>query len=453
MAVTEVLDISDLATNDDLWIYGAGPRGEEIASHLKHLPSLRICGFFDTSKNGDFLGLPMIHPGSFEGPKQATKVIIATPAADAVVPLLGSLGFANIYHVDQLIEAIASEETLHYLPGALPEGKPAKPISAMEARVRAAGARLLIHDRQLELGFRKLRELALESGYIFVQDNVAGCAFRHSGDQPSLVRFYDEAVRQEILPGAELAKQQQRAIARGLPPVFINTMLKSGTGFLTKVLAEHLDLPQFFTTLGGSPNDWAIPAYVAKLAEGGALTVQHLDASAENLDILAAAGVKKIYLHLRDPRQSTVSYMHHLENNLVNDLYPLRNWIQPFLPADYCQRTWQGKVDWHAKNHVVGQIHWVQEWLTATASDPRFDILIKDFNAFRKDEVGTVNEVLGFFEIDHRVTASDMPPKHEVPHFRSGQAEEWRKVFSPRQQKIHWALIPDAMAARFGWRE
>lgn len=325
------------------------------------------------------------------------------------------------------------------------------PISAREALIRASAAKLLVKQHALELGYHKLRKLAMESGWIHVEDDIAGCAFRQSSEQHVLVKFWDAAVRRGLLPGEKLRQQQDRAIERGLPPVLINTMLKSGTGYLTKVLTEKFSLPQYFITLRGSPNDWLLPSYLAQFAKGGAVSVQHMDASPDNLDQLAAAGIRKIYLHIRDPRQATVSYLHHLENNLVGDLYALRNWIQPFLPGNYTELSWSQKVDWHARNHVPGLIQWLQEWLFVVEHDSRFEILLIDFNRFRQDEAGAINEVLAFFGIDERISTGDLPDKKNVPHFRSGQSEEWRSVFTKRQQAIMHALMPAAWFDRFGW--
>ncbi len=452
MPAVEILDLADLPHDRPLWIYGAGVQGKALLSHLRTLGQHAVGGFFDSFKEGDCDGLSVCHPKALEEKPESVTVAIATLDTETVERLLAGLAFPAVFRANLFLQACGTQENIHYLPGALPNGGPIEPISIEEGRVRAVGARLLVQHKELETGFHRLRQLALQSAIIHVEDDIAGCAFRQAGDQKTLVAFYDEAVRKGILPGTELADKQAKAKAKGLSPVFINTMLKSGTGFLTKILREHLDLPQYFTTLRGSPNDWILPRYMELFAAGGALSVQHLDASETNLDILAAKGVSKIYLHIRDPRQATVSYMHHLENNLSGELFALRNWIQPFLPDNYAQMDWPQKTAWQAKNHVPGQIHWIQEWVTAAERDPRFDIMIIDFDEFRRNEVATINKVLGFFGIDYQVTEADMPQKKDVPHFRSGQTEEWRGVFTPRQQEIHWQLIPESLAARFGWR-
>lgn len=453
MPAVEILDLVDLPSDQPIWIYGAGEQGETLLSHLRALGQSKVHGFFDSFKAGSRAGLDVLHPKTFEGEPGGVTVVLATLDRANVEPLLENLGFRSVFRANLFLQAIEAQGNIHYLPDTLANGEPTRPISFEEGRIRAAGGRLLIQHKDLATGFCRLRRLALESGIIHVEDDIAGCAFRQAGDQKTLVSFYDEAVRKGILPGKALAEKQAEAMAKGLPPVFINTMLKSGTGFLTKVLREHLDLPQYFTTLRGSPNDWILPGYMEKFAAGGALTVQHLDAGEANLDLLAAKGIAKIYLHIRDPRQATVSYMHHLENNLSGELFALRNWIQPFLPADYIQMDWRQKTAWQAKNHVPGLIHWTQEWVTAAERDSRFDIMIVDFDEFRRDEVATINKILSFFGIDYQVSEADMPHKKDVPHFRKGKTEEWREVFTARQQEIHWQLIPKPLATRFGWRE
>ena len=407
----DVLDLTDLPTACPIWIYGAGPKGRDILCLVRALPDLQIKGFFDTFKTGTCDDMQVIHPKNCPDAPEEVAVLHATSELQKVLALLDGLGIHRVFDLDIFLTAYGHQKNIHYLPQCLPNGAPEHPLPFEEGRIRAVGARVLVLKKQLEPGFTRLRKLATECGIIHVEDDIAGCALRQSMDHQLLASYYDEAVKQGIMPGEKLDKEQEDAIARGIPPIFINTILKSGTGFFTKVFKDQLHMPQFFTTLRGSPNDYILPTYMKKFARGGAITVQHLDASAANLDTLADCGVKKIFLHIRDPRQATVSYLHHLENNLSGELFALRNWIHPFLPHNYPSLEWKEKVAWHARNHVITLIHWIQEWLYVADNDPRFDIMILDFNELRRDEAGTINKVMRFFDLGDRVTTSDIPDK------------------------------------------
>ncbi len=452
MAIIDLLDAIDLPTDSPVWIFGAGIVGKQARELLQVLGLHDVVGFFDNYKSGNHAGLPVLHPSDAPEMSKKASIVMATQATDEVLRPLKAYGFSRFYSLHKVLKAVETQTNIACMPDALLHKDRYIPIDFKSGCIRAAGARQLVQNGHLETGFQRLRQLANDHAIIHIEDDIAGCAFRQVTDQETLVRFYDEAVKQSLWPGPETEEKQQKAIERGLPTVCINTMLKSGTGFLTKILQEQLDLPQYFITLRGSPNDWLLPGYTQKFAQGGSLSVQHMDASERNMDILAEAGVQKIYLHVRDPRQATVSYMHHLENNLVGEIYALRNWIQPFLPCNYPKMSWKEKTAWHAKNHVIGLIHWVQEWVTAAENDDRFEILMIDFNEFRTHEVATINRILTFFRIDYQVTESDLPKKKDVPHFRAGRNEEWREVFNERQQEIIWELMPDKLCARFGWK-
>lgn len=453
MFFEQILDLSDLSTERTVVIYGAGESGKLIKHCLEHLSGYKIKCFLDTFKKGLFLDLDIIHPDDFIGNKDDVQIVITSPDTKNIIALLKENNFKYIYDAHLFCHQWKLGNNLQYLPNAIDNSSALLQMSVEEARVRAVGARLLIQKQQLNTGFQRLRQLALKYAYIHINDNLASCAFRQYSDENSLVRFYNKAVNENHLPAPELKQQQNLAKKRNLPPVFINTMLKSGTGFLTKVIQNKLNLPQFFTTLGGFPNDWIIPEYLKLFSQGGALTVQHLDASEKNLDLLAASNIRKIYLHIRDPRQATVSYMHHLENNLIDEQYALRNCIQPFLPCEYSKMKQSDKTAWHARNHVPGLIRWTQEWILTADNDPRFEILIIEFNKFKKDEVGTINRILNFFEIDLKISKNDIPEKKDIPHFRQGRSQEWRETFTPQQQEILWNLIPKGLATRFDWKK
>ncbi len=109
-------------------------------------------------------------------------------------------------------------------------------------------------------------------------------------------------------------EQQQANRAKGYGYAFLNTMPKSGSVFLADHLASLYRTPFARIGVDSFPRSLVIPGRAEVLAQGGLWDQMHLDASPENLDQLERAGIRKIYLHVRDPRQATLSWAHHLES-------------------------------------------------------------------------------------------------------------------------------------------
>jgi len=101
-------------------------------------------------------------------------------------------------------------------------------------------------------------------------------------------------------------------MADNLPGIFLNTMPKSGSLYLWQVLEYGLCVPACRVSHSTFPGDIIVPEWLDRLRCGNVVTQEHIPASLENLAAMSRAGVKKIIVHVRDPRQATVSWMHHI---------------------------------------------------------------------------------------------------------------------------------------------
>ena len=182
-----------------------------------------------------------------------------------------------------------------------------------------------------------------------------------SGRALELVRILDDVQRR--FPDIEVGRlsgfipEQRAAIAREIPSILLITMPKSGSVYTAMRLSEVLDAPQCRISLDLIPVDHVIPSWVESFAMGGAVCQEHLDASTENLQILAASGVKKLQIHLRDPRQATLSWVHHVETMIGENAY-LRDLLSPLLPDGYDEFLFSRKIDWHIDNHLPTLVKW-----------------------------------------------------------------------------------------------
>jgi hypothetical protein len=119
--------------------------------------------------------------------------------------------------------------------------------------------------------------------------------------------------------------------------ILINTMPKSGSIYLTRTIATSLGIEYSLVSLvsGLFPSYCMMPAAFKRFRRGNVVRQEHFDASPFNLEICARY-VDRMVLHLRDPRQSTLSWTHHF--NRYHDRHPgstVGTVHQP--PEDYCR--------------------------------------------------------------------------------------------------------------------
>ncbi|MEQ8345372.1 MAG: glycosyltransferase family 2 protein [Sneathiellaceae bacterium] len=243
------------------------------------------------------------------------------------------------------------------------------------------------------------------------------------------------------------------AIARGVPPIMLVSLPKSGSVYLQNGLITLLRVPHLRISLSRFPNDYPVGEALRLFAEGGAVAQSHLDASTANLDALAAAGIQRIHVHVRDPRQASVSWTAHVAAELVGEHAFLRHLTDPLPPAGFADLPLADRLEWHARNHFPACLRWLMQWLHVAEADPRFRIRFTDHEVLQADALTVFRDLLEHFGAPReQVTqASIRAPRQGVDHYRQGSNTEWRRVLPPAVQGWMNGLMPPALKARFGW--
>lgn len=278
-----------------------------------------------------------------------------------------------------------------------------------------------------------------------------------AGRAEELAELYDRALRQHPamhLDHADGFLAEQRAgIDRGIPGVCIFTMPKTGTEFINARLCTALNVPRSRLSLHLFPDDIVIPSWSERVARGGTVCVEHVDANPRNLDRLVTNGIVKVVLHVRDPRQATLSWVHHVET-LTGDRAHFRRRLSPPLPSTYGTWDFSAKLAWHLKHHLPQLVRWTGDWVQAAAQrDAGTEILFTRYEDFRQDDAAYFNRILDFYGISRGAFHDVMPTvAKENLHFRKGEVDEWVRVFSDEQREMAERAIPPQLARRFGWR-
>lgn len=234
------------------------------------------------------------------------------------------------------------------------------------------------------------------------------------------------------------------------PPVFLNTMPKSGSVFIMESLAKALDVPYVPVSPGYFPDDLLLLGAMRRLALGGAVTQCHCPPHATNIALMCAFS-DRIVIHVRDPRQATLSWLHHVQTfQAQKDALVV---LSPRLPEDYFDKDLAAQIDWQIDNHLPCVVQWLETWLkVAEGGKSGIRILFSTYEDFHGDPRKFLEKILAFYDVpDARYEIQGLE-KTTGRNFRKGTIDEWREVFDPDQAERATAAIPDHMFERFGWR-
>lgn len=239
--------------------------------------------------------------------------------------------------------------------------------------------------------------------------------------------------------------------AQGLPGILLNTLPKSASESIWNRLAEGLAMAQGHVSLGLFPDCCLMPHRVGILGEGGMIAKEHIPASPHNLKVLTDAGLKKVVLNLRDPRQAALSWAHFVRNDVSMRLMaPIWRKIVP--PREILESDFSALLDWVIARYLPLAIRWIADWTrhAGSAETANVQVYPARFERFRGDPEGYLRGVLDFLEIEPDRFA--MSAKAETIHLRRGAVEEWREVLTAGQRERAWAAIPPELAEFWGWQ-
>ena len=142
-------------------------------------------------------------------------------------------------------------------------------------------------------------------------------------------------------------------IALGLSSVVVVTQPKSASIPIANIFCSGFNLPSFAYSLA---NVEVIQSWARDYARGGACYVTHLEPSAQNIDRLKQASIEKVIVHVRDPRQSLLSMIHHLTR------YP--NNLPALSRNAFDGRSISDQVS-ELMDFYIRRIRWIQGWMDA----------------------------------------------------------------------------------------
>lgn len=230
-------------------------------------------------------------------------------------------------------------------------------------------------------------------------------------------------------------------IAKRLPSIVLVTQAKSASVSVGRIFNSGFNLPSFSYSLMTLE---VIDSWARDYARGGACNNIHLEPDPHNIARLKRAGLDKVIVHIRDPRQSLLSLIHHFPR------YPQDS---PVLARGAFDREPIGRqLDVMFLTYLEG-IRWIQRWVDA---EKEIQILFSTFEDFVMDRDRFMERYIEFYGGPREFFSYDAAVSEHAGtdyHFRRGQIDEWRSVFSAAQAKRLSEWLPETLKSRFGWRD
>ena len=253
------------------------------------------------------------------------------------------------------------------------------------------------------------------------------------------VNFYDEAIRNGLWPDKGTSAAQAAAIERGLPSILLVTMPKSASVFIWTTIASSLEMPMFKVALTRRLTEEAlVPSLLNVFVQGGMSAQHHLAPTKPNIDALKKAGLTKFILHIRDPRQASVSWWHYTQKvGGARDRKRAQKEIEDVL--------------WHQYLEVASK--WLHEWLDIADNGTDFQVVLSTHEQMLGRESEHITTLLQKLDVPSDLIDLQLSERTGKTHFRKGAKDEWLEFFSDEFKQRSTELIPNPLARRFGWQE
>ena len=230
-------------------------------------------------------------------------------------------------------------------------------------------------------------------------------------------------------------------------PIIIVTVPKTGTAFIRSTLRKMLDIEGPCISEGEWPNLLTSNYALGKCLKNNGFTVTHLQGTRYNVDALKNKGIKKIIVQVRDPRQSTLSCLHHLDNIREKTTFS----SQYFHVDNYFELNFEQKLDYQMKYEFPEFCQATERWLDMASLDD-FEIKFMTFSHMKSQPESYFKEIFEYFGINGEVGEIASPKPGEA-NFRKGQEDEWKSVFTEQQKTIASETISRRLKSQFGWED
>jgi hypothetical protein len=238
-----------------------------------------------------------------------------------------------------------------------------------------------------------------------------------------------------------------------LPPVTLVTLPKAGSIFIHKALRQTLQVPLVKINASYTFGTSLRYANLMRLAAGNAICREHFEADPVLTEALAQVGIRKLNVHIRDPRGAIVSWTRNMErSNEAGGPVSVMLHCQHLMPEAYSQWPFPDRLTWQVEHHLPRYVAWIADWMALIDRSTALDVRITTYEDFTRDNRGFIIDLLKFFEVPYRESWVN------IPEYKVGSANVFSKSGKTTAEQMGdslyaqaTAMLPPDLCARFGW--
>lgn len=281
-----------------------------------------------------------------------------------------------------------------------------------------------------------------ESALVLIAAEEAGLTQQISnylGDQISTYQNINLLIDYDPALIRRLSELRINNISRGLPSIMLITQGKSGSIPISNIFNSGFNLPSYCYTFSPA---YMIESWAKDFQRGGACYTTHVTANDWNVKIIKDAGIEKIIVNVRDPRQALLSLINHIEKYRDQGNYYIRS---GFLELDL-----ESKVEVLLPKYKES-IDFILTWCKY---EHELNILFTTFEDFVNDKFEFTKKCLNYYGVSTKYfsieSAFYIDPTFDS-HFRLGSTDEWKSEFSVAAVEKLNSLIPKLLKDKFSW--
>ena len=318
--------------------------------------------------------------------------------------------------------------------------------SAQADQLRAVGTELTDERLGNRERISQLRGVGEELARERARSHAQADQLRSVGEELWQERQFNVALRAKIDSGADVSMVAAGKPAMQVKSIVFNALPKSASTYCYEVLRRSCGLLESSITGGGFPYEAIMWERFFRFAGGGCIVHDHIDANPANLFFLRRLPVVLI-VHVRDPRQTILSWAHHLKRSSARTMEPHTILA---LPLSWWDHSLPSQLDTLIDQHLPVFVRWIEAWVAASEGG-QADVIFTQFEKMVADPDGFFSELAKRCGLKEDALTERPVLEEPMFQFRAGQVDEWRSVFSSQQIDRANAAVPDALLARFGW--
>ncbi len=186
------------------------------------------------------------------------------------------------------------------------------------------------------------------------------------------------------------------------------------------------------------------PALMQKYIQQGHTFGAHMPGTFHNIEKLMQAGVGKITVLIRDPRDATVSWTYHVAKSMQSHMIASQKFYH--MPPYYSELSHPEQIAFQVRTFLPLCLNWIESWFSYyAAQDSRLRIQLVYFEEMQASPQSYFRKILAFQGCDPALADKFVAPTDGKWHFRKGKSGEWQNEFSEQDKQLSELLFADRL--------